>query len=108
MATRRQLIDLCHDVLAPLIGADGGELYIVDAAEDALTLHLGGKCSGCPGASSTIRTLIEPAVRTLPGQVRLKVSVGARLPAGATKVEAGEGPSSEQPADADRASDVAS
>lgn len=87
MATRQQLLDLCRDILAPLIQADQGELFVVDASDDSLALHLGGTCSGCPGASSTIKTIIEPAVRTLPGAVRLKVTVGAKVPAGASPIE---------------------
>jgi Fe-S cluster biogenesis protein NfuA len=87
-ATRQQLLALCRDVLAPLVEADKGRLYIVSAADDELTLHLGGNCSGCPGAPLTIRTLIEPAVRDLYPDVRLVVTVGAKRPPTAVEVKA--------------------
>ena len=89
-ATRHQLLVLCREVLAPLVEADNGRLYVVSAADDELALHLGGKCSGCPGAPLTIRTLIEPAVRELTPDVRLVVTVGAKLPAGAIKADSVE------------------
>jgi len=76
--------------LRPLIEADGGKLYLVKAESDQLSLHLGGACSGCPGASLTIRTLIEPAARAIDPQVRVVVTVGAKRPENAVLVEAAE------------------
>ncbi len=86
-AIRQQLIDLCRDVLAPLLRADGGDLYIVSASDDSLALHLAGTCSGCPGAPTTIRSLIEPAVRTVSVAVRVSVTTGPSVPLGAIRVE---------------------
>jgi Fe-S cluster biogenesis protein NfuA len=94
MLTRQQLLDVCQQVLAPIIEADAGELYVVDVTDDSLTLHLGGMCSGCPGLSATVRSVIEPALRSLPGQVALKVSSGPRLPQGAIRIRPPSQPSS--------------
>lgn len=87
MATRQQLIELCKDVIAPLLRADGGELYVVSAEDDSLVLHMGGTCSGCPGAPLTLRAIIEPAVKSLSGAVHLSVTNGAAIPAGARRLE---------------------
>ena len=86
MATRQELLDLCRDVIAPFIWADKGIMYVVFADDDILTLHLGGTCSGCPGVGETIRTVIEPAVSRLSASTRLRVTSGARVPAGATPI----------------------
>jgi Fe-S cluster biogenesis protein NfuA len=87
-AARQRFVALCRDVLRPLIEADDGKLYLVSVTEGQLTLHLGGSCSGCPGASLTIRTLIEPAVRAIDPNVRVVVTVGAKQPEDAVLVEA--------------------
>ena len=65
-----QLLKICREVIAPLIRADGGELYIVAVEPDQLTLHLAGVCSGCPGATLTKRAVIEPAVHAVAPTVR--------------------------------------
>ena len=96
-STRQRLVSLCRHVLCPLIEADEGKLYLVSADDNALALHLGGNCSGCPGAPLTIRTLIEPAVRSIAPDIRVTVTVGAKKPAGAVLVERDDGPDSEGP-----------
>jgi Fe-S cluster biogenesis protein NfuA len=89
-AARQRFVDLCRDVLRPLIEADEGKLFLVSADEGELVLHLGGTCAGCPGAPLTIRTLIEPAVRAIDPSVRVVVTVGAKRPENAVLVEADE------------------
>lgn len=53
----RALVD---EVLRPLIEADGGTIELVSATEHAVTLRLGGTCSGCPGQPYTKTRVIEP------------------------------------------------
>lgn len=86
-ADPKRLIDLCRNVLRPLIEADEGRLYFVSASDTELSLHLGGNCSGCPGAPLTIRTLIEPLAREVDPNVRVTVTVGAKVPANAVPIE---------------------
>jgi Fe-S cluster biogenesis protein NfuA len=97
-ATREQLIDLCRDVLAPLVRADGGELFVVSVGDDALALHLGGLCSGCPGAPLTSKTVIEPIARRLSSSLALTVTAGALRPPGAMTVEQLDGKADGGPA----------
>ena len=87
-AAGQLLRELCRDVLRPLIEADEGELYLVSVADDQIALHLGGACSGCPGVSLTVQTLIEPAVRAVHPSARVVVTVGAKHPAHAVLVKA--------------------
>ncbi len=81
-----QLLKLCREVIAPLIRADGGEVYVVAVEPDQLTLHLAGTCAGCPGATLTTRSVIEPAVHAVAPSARLVVTSGIRVPEGASLV----------------------
>jgi Fe-S cluster biogenesis protein NfuA len=85
-ATIEQLIRICREVIAPLVRADGGELYIVAIEPDQITLHLAGVCSGCPGATLTKRAVIEPAVHAVAPSARVVVTNGARIPEGASLI----------------------
>jgi Fe-S cluster biogenesis protein NfuA len=81
-----QLLKVCKEVIAPLVRADGGELYLVAVEPDHLTLHLAGTCSGCPGAVLTTRGVIEPAVHAVAPSARVVVTNGAKVPEGASLV----------------------
>lgn len=81
-----QLLKICHDVIAPLVRADGGEVYVVAVEPDQLTLHLAGTCAGCPGVSLTTRSVIEPAVHAVAPSARVVVTSGIRVPEGASLI----------------------
>ncbi len=81
-----QLLKVCRDVIAPLVRADGGELFIVAVEPDHVTLHLAGTCSGCPGAVLTARGIIEPAVHAVAPTARVVVTNGAKVPEGASPI----------------------
>jgi Fe-S cluster biogenesis protein NfuA len=85
-ATIDQLLKVCTEVIAPLVRADGGELYLVAVEPDQLTLHLAGTCSGCPGAVLTTRGVIEPAVHAVAPSARVVVTNGSKVPEGASIV----------------------
>ena len=87
-AARQGFIDLCRDVLRPLIEADEGKLYYVSITDRQVVLHLGGGCCGCPGAPLTIRTLIEPAIHAIDPKVQVIVTVGAKRPDEAILIDA--------------------
>lgn len=81
-----QLLKVLKEVIAPLIRADGGEVYIVAVEANHLSLHLAGRYAGCPGAPLVVRGIIEPAVRCVAPTARLDVSVGISIPLGASPV----------------------
>jgi len=81
-----KLLKVCEDIIAPLIHADGGELFVVSIEPDSITLHLAGKCAGCPGASLTSKTIIEPAIHALAPLMRVVVTSGFQIPSGASLV----------------------
>lgn len=85
-ATIDQLLKVLREVIAPLIRADGGEVYIVAVEANHLSLHLAGRYAGCPGSPLVVRGIIEPAVRCVAPTARLDVSCGISVPAGASIV----------------------
>lgn len=80
------LTKLGRDVLAPLVAADGGVMYLVKASADEVHFHLTGTCAGCPGAALTRDGMIVPAVRTVLPKARVVVTTGFRVPEGAVKI----------------------
>lgn len=85
-ASQESLLKLCRDVLAPLVHADGGVFYLVSSAPSAVHIHLAGTCAGCPGASITHKSVLEPAVRSVFPKATLKVTTGFLVPEGAEKL----------------------
>ena len=83
---QEKLLKICEDILAPLIRADGGELFVVAIDTDSISLHLAGKCSGCPGATLTSSAIIEPAIRAVAPTIRIVVTSGFQVPAGAALI----------------------
>jgi Fe-S cluster biogenesis protein NfuA len=75
-----------REVLAPLVARDGGELYLVSIAEKAVSLHLGGRFSGCPGNALARRHVIEPLIHAVDPDTRVSMSSGALVPSGATRL----------------------
>ena len=60
-APKELILKMCREILAPLVHADGGEMYLVAVGTDEVHVHLAGTCAGCPGASLTRERLLEPA-----------------------------------------------
>lgn len=55
------------EVLAGEVGdfvrGHGGEIEVVDVADDRVTLLLGGACAGCPASGLTVQNRFEAALR---------------------------------------------
>ncbi len=87
MATpREELLRVTREVLAPLVLADGGRLYLVSAGDDHVSLHLAGRFAGCPGNTLAIRRIVEPAFQAVAPGARVTVTSGAIIPPGASAV----------------------
>ena len=85
-AQKQDVRRLCRDILGPLIASDGGDLLLIGIDGDEVHLHLTGACSGCPGASITRDDMITPTLRSAVAQVRVVVTTGYPVPAGAEKL----------------------
>ena len=81
-----QLLKVLKEVVAPLIRADAGEVYIVAVEPNHLSLHLAGRYAGDPGTPLVVRGIIEPAIRAVAPTARLEVSSGTQVPEGASLV----------------------
>jgi Fe-S cluster biogenesis protein NfuA len=77
----------CREQFAPLVHADGGEIYLVAVTQDDVHIHLAGTCAGCPGAMMTRDRLLQPALQVLLPKAQLRVTTGWRVPEGAKRVE---------------------
>lgn len=75
-----------RDVLAPLIRADQGILYLVEVTDKNVSLHLGGRYSGCPGNTLARRRVLEPMLLSVAPNVEVVITSGALLPQGAKPV----------------------
>jgi Fe-S cluster biogenesis protein NfuA len=82
--TREEILRVVRDVVAPLVRADGGRIYLVALDDDSIALHLAGRYSGCPGNTLSIRRIIEPAIFAVAPRARVTVTSGALQPADAT------------------------
>lgn len=86
MASIDQLLKVTREVIAPVLRADAGEVYIVAVEANHLSLHLAGRYAGDPGTPLVVRAIIEPAVRSIAPSARLEVTSGIRIPEGASLV----------------------
>lgn len=74
------------ELLAPLVEADQGELYLITDEPNTVRIHLGGRFAGCPGNEIVRREVLEPLIRTIRPEARLELSSGAILPPGAERI----------------------
>ena len=82
-----EIITVIRDVLAPMVVADGGRLYVLQADSERVTLHLAGRFAGCPGNQVTTRRVIQPVISAVAPGAELTVTWGRLVPKGATPVE---------------------
>ncbi len=80
------LKSLLRRVIAPLIEADDGELYLVPAAARVVHLHLRGRFSGCPGNGLVTDQVLRPVIASSSPSSQLQVTSGALLPLGAERI----------------------
>ncbi len=80
---REQILEIVRDIVSPLIRADGGQIYLVSVADRALSIHLSGRFSGCPGNTLTKRRVLEPLLTARFPELKIEITTGPLLPAGA-------------------------
>ena len=86
-APRDALVRIVRDLLAPLIRADGGEVYIVRVDDDGIALHLAGRYAGCPGNTLARRRVIEPALRAASPGATVVITSGVLVPESAERID---------------------
>ena len=80
------VVDICTRFIAPLIEADGGDLFIVAASDDEVHLHVTGTYAGCPGVPFAADHVFLPIVRTVLPNAKLTVTSGWKPPEGSVRV----------------------
>jgi Fe-S cluster biogenesis protein NfuA len=83
---REEILRVVREILGPMLVADGGEVYVVSAADDQLTLHLAGRYAGCPGNTLAKRRVIEPAIHAVAPGAQITITAGALVPKGAERI----------------------
>jgi Fe-S cluster biogenesis protein NfuA len=83
-----EIIRVIRDVLAPMVVADGGHLYVVQADENSVCLHLAGRFAGCPGNQVAAQRIIRPAIEAVAPRAEVTVTWGRLVPSGAQRIEA--------------------
>ncbi|HEY6080110.1 MAG TPA: NifU family protein [Polyangiaceae bacterium] len=87
-APKDEIVRLVREVLAPLVQADGGELYLVSVDDSAVSLHLAGRFSGCPGNTLARRRVLEPLIASAAPGATITVTTGPLVPQGAQRISA--------------------
>ncbi len=81
-----ELKNVLRRVIAPLIEADDGELYLVPASTKVVHLHLRGRFSGCPGNGLVTQHVLRPVITASRPSAQIQVTSGALLPEGAERI----------------------
>jgi Fe-S cluster biogenesis protein NfuA len=82
-APKDAIVRVVREVLAPLVRADGGELYLVSVDDSGVSLHLAGRFSGCPGNTLARRRVLEPLIASAVPGAYLTMTTGVIIPSGA-------------------------
>ncbi len=82
-AGKDEIVRVAREVLAPLVQADGGDLYLVSVEETGVSLHVTGRFAGCPGNTLVRRRVLEPPLAAVAPGIILTLTSGPLIPAGA-------------------------
>jgi Fe-S cluster biogenesis protein NfuA len=81
-----EILRVVREVLAPLVRADGGDLYLVSVEDTGVSLHVTGRFSGCPGNTLTRRRIFEPPLVAVAPGITVTLTSGPLIPAGAARL----------------------
>jgi len=81
-----EILRVVRDVLAPLVRADGGDLYLVSLEDTGVSLHVTGKFSGCPGNTLARRRIFEPPLAAIAPGISVTLTSGPLIPTGAARL----------------------
>ncbi|HTA94344.1 MAG TPA: NifU family protein [Polyangiaceae bacterium] len=81
-----EIVRVVREVLAPLVRADGGDLYLVSVEDTGVSLHVTGRFSGCPGNTLARRRVFEPPLAAIAPGITVTLTSGPLIPAGAARL----------------------
>ena len=85
-AGKDEIVRVAREVLAPLVQADGGDLYLVSVEETGVCLHVTGRFSGCAGNTLVRRRVFEPPLAAIAPGITLTLTSGPLIPVGASRL----------------------
>jgi Fe-S cluster biogenesis protein NfuA len=85
-AAKDEVVRVVREVLAPLVRADGGDLYLVSVEETGVSLHVTGRFSGCPGNTLARRRVFEPPLSAIAPGITVTLTSGPLVPSGAERL----------------------
>ncbi|HEX3852550.1 MAG TPA: NifU family protein [Polyangiaceae bacterium] len=85
-AAKDEIVRVVREVLAPLVRADGGDLYLVSAEESGVSLHVTGRFSGCAGNTLARRRVFEPPLSAIAPGITVTLTSGPLIPSGAERL----------------------
>lgn len=85
-AAKDEIVRVVREVLAPLVRADGGDLYLVSVEETGVSLHVTGRFSGCPGNTLARRRVFEPPLSAIAPGIIVTLTSGPLVPSGAERL----------------------
>lgn len=88
VAAKDEIVRVAREVLAPLVQADGGDLYLVSVEETGVSLHVTGRFSGCAGNTLVRRRVFEPPLSNVAPGITLTLTSGPLIPPGAARLSA--------------------
>jgi Fe-S cluster biogenesis protein NfuA len=83
---KEEIVRVVREVLAPLVRADGGDLYLVSVEETGVSLHVTGRFSGCPGNTLSRRRVFEPPLSAIAPGITVTLTSGPLIPSGAERL----------------------
>jgi len=64
MAVTREHVEKALEKTRDILRGDGGDVELVDVSDDGvIEVRLKGACQGCPGATMTLKSLIERVLK---------------------------------------------
>jgi Fe-S cluster biogenesis protein NfuA len=83
---KEEIVRVVREVLAPLVRADGGDLYLVSVEDTGVSLHVTGRFSGCPGNTLARRRIFEPPLIAVAPGITVTLTSGPLIPNGASRL----------------------
>ena len=81
-----EILRVVRELLAPLVRADGGDLYLVSVEETGVSLHVTGRFAGCPGNTLARRIVFEPPLAAIVPGITVTLTSGPLIPVGAARL----------------------
>ena len=84
---RRRVSDALERV-RPYLGSHGGDVHLIDVADDSVKLQFAGSCKSCPSSAVTLELAVEDAIRAVAPEISSIEVVSAQTDSAAAVIPA--------------------